>query len=99
MDCIAHGVAKSWARLSDFHFHFSADTSVKMLAIFHTDLFEVLGFSPLPRDMRTVRAHPAGLRQLGVRPCLSYAKALSLDAHGEPGLHVPSTSRMSASSV
>ena len=22
MDCIFHGVAKSWARLSDFHFHF-----------------------------------------------------------------------------
>ena len=21
MDCIAHGVAKSWTRLSDFHFH------------------------------------------------------------------------------
>ena len=23
MDCIVHGVAKSWTRLSDFHFHFS----------------------------------------------------------------------------
>ena len=22
MDCIVHGVAKSWTRLSDFHFHF-----------------------------------------------------------------------------
>ena len=22
MDCIVHGVAKSWARLSDYHFHF-----------------------------------------------------------------------------
>ena len=22
MDCIVHGVAMSWARLSDFHFHF-----------------------------------------------------------------------------
>ena len=22
MDCIAHGVAKSWTQLSDFHFHF-----------------------------------------------------------------------------
>ena len=21
MDCIVHGVAKSWTRLSDFHFH------------------------------------------------------------------------------
>ena len=24
MDCIGHGVAKSWTRLSDFHFHFHA---------------------------------------------------------------------------
>ena len=24
MDCIVHGVAKSWTRLSDFHFHFHA---------------------------------------------------------------------------
>ena len=23
MDCVIHGVAKSWTRLSDFHFHFS----------------------------------------------------------------------------
>ena len=22
MDCVIHGVAKSWAQLSDFHFHF-----------------------------------------------------------------------------
>ena len=22
MDCVVHGVAKSWTRLSDFHFHF-----------------------------------------------------------------------------
>ena len=22
MDCIVHGAAKSWTRLSDFHFHF-----------------------------------------------------------------------------
>ena len=22
LDCIVHGVAKSWTRLSDFHFHF-----------------------------------------------------------------------------
>ena len=22
MDCIVHGVEKSWARLRDFHFHF-----------------------------------------------------------------------------
>ena len=23
MDCLVHGVAKSWTRLSDFHFHFT----------------------------------------------------------------------------
>ena len=23
IDCIVHGVAKSWTQLSDFHFHFS----------------------------------------------------------------------------
>ena len=23
MDCIVHGVTKSWTRLSDFHFHFN----------------------------------------------------------------------------
>ena len=23
MDCVVHGVSKSWTRLSDFHFHFS----------------------------------------------------------------------------
>ena len=24
MDCVVHGVAKSWTRLSDFHFHFGS---------------------------------------------------------------------------
>ena len=69
MDCIAHGVTKSRTRLNDFHLHFSADTSVKMLAISHTDLFEVSGLGPLPCDMWTVPAHPAGPRQLEVQPC------------------------------
>ena len=27
MDCIVHGVAKSWTRLSDFHFHYPQQTS------------------------------------------------------------------------
>ena len=27
MDCIVHGVAKSWTRLSDFHFHFGLGVS------------------------------------------------------------------------
>ena len=67
MDCIALGVTKSRTRLSDFHFHLSADTSVKMLAISHTDLFEGLG--PLARDSWAVPAHPAGLCQLGMQPC------------------------------
>ena len=25
MDCIVHGVSKSWTRLSSFHFHFTSD--------------------------------------------------------------------------
>ena len=27
MDCIVHGVEKSWTRLSNFHFHFQEETS------------------------------------------------------------------------
>ena len=27
MDCVVHGVAKSWTQLSDFHFHFSGSES------------------------------------------------------------------------
>ena len=78
MDCIAHGVTKSRTWLSDFHLHFSADTSVKMLAISHTDLVEVSGLGPLPCDMWTVPAHPAGLHQLEVQPCchLSHTQRL-----------------------
>ena len=34
MDCIVHGVASSWTRLSDFHFHF--------LHTRHLQLFPVL---------------------------------------------------------
>ena len=29
MDCIVHGVTKSWTRLSDFHFHFSPKYTVR----------------------------------------------------------------------
>ena len=25
MDCIVHGISKSWTRLSDFHFHFDLE--------------------------------------------------------------------------
>ena len=28
MDCVVHGVTKSWARLSDFHFHFTLGDEV-----------------------------------------------------------------------
>ena len=28
MDCIVHGVTKSWTRLSDFHFHSMGDADV-----------------------------------------------------------------------
>ena len=29
MDCIVHGVSKSWKRLSDFHFHFTFNLELK----------------------------------------------------------------------
>ena len=28
MDCIVHGVAKSWTRLSNFHIHIYRDTAI-----------------------------------------------------------------------
>ena len=31
MDCTAHGVAKSWTRLSDLHFHFTFNWSACVL--------------------------------------------------------------------
>ena len=30
MDCIVHGIAKSWTRLSDFHFHFQIDEIIHL---------------------------------------------------------------------
>ena len=31
IDCIVHGVAKSWTQLSDFHFHFSDMINIESL--------------------------------------------------------------------
>ena len=31
MDCIVHGITKSWTRLSDFHFHFSLSLSLDIM--------------------------------------------------------------------
>ena len=31
MDCIVHGVTKSWTQLSDFHFHFKRKTEINTL--------------------------------------------------------------------
>ena len=33
MDCMVHGVAKRWTRLSDFHFHFSPEYSLEGLTL------------------------------------------------------------------
>ena len=33
MDCIVHGVAKRWTRLSDFHFHFNPEYSLEGLTL------------------------------------------------------------------
>ena len=31
LDCIVHGAANSWTRLSDFHFHFFHNNEIAML--------------------------------------------------------------------
>jgi len=38
IDCIVYGVAKSWTRLSDFHFHFSGYDKYRILSryLFYT---------------------------------------------------------------
>ena len=33
MDCIVHGVTKSWTQLSDFHFHFFLEKGMATLSI------------------------------------------------------------------
>ena len=38
MDCIVHGVTKSWAQLSDFHFHFLLKYTNMALTQFQLDL-------------------------------------------------------------
>ena len=30
MDCIVHGITKSWTQLSDFHFHFQIDEIIHL---------------------------------------------------------------------
>ena len=38
MDCIVHWVAKSWTRLSDFHFHFLTLRALCLWALFSSSL-------------------------------------------------------------
>ena len=45
MDCIVHGVAKSWTQLSDFHF-----TSLHSMSLLVTDLFRILVSSLVSSD-------------------------------------------------
>ena len=33
IDCIVHGIAKSWTQLSDFHFHFFLEKGMATLSI------------------------------------------------------------------
>ena len=33
MDCIVHGVAKSWTLLSYFHFHLATKTTINVIGI------------------------------------------------------------------
>ena len=39
MDCIVHGVAKSWTQLSDFHFHFPPSRGKTIFSDFQIILF------------------------------------------------------------
>ena len=39
MDCIVHGVAKSWTQLSDFHFHFPPSLGKTIFSDFQIILF------------------------------------------------------------
>ena len=43
MDCIVHGVTKSWTQLSDFHFHFELSLALPVFGIaMKTDLFQAI---------------------------------------------------------
>ena len=41
MDCIVHGVAKSWTRLSDFHFSLHIKITVKCLSHINHFFFKI----------------------------------------------------------
>ena len=43
MDCIVHGVTKSWTQLSNFHFHFEHSLALPVFGIaMKTDLFQTI---------------------------------------------------------
>ena len=57
MDCMVHGVAKSWTRLSDFHFHFETPLVAQMIKCLPTmreTWAQSLGLEdPLEKEMGT----------------------------------------------
>ena len=67
MDCIVHGVAKSWTQLSDFHFALSAFKSASLVArmvknlpaIWETWVWSLGQEDPLEKGMATHSSIPA----------------------------------------
>ena len=63
MDCIVHGVTKSWTQLNDFHFHFHQWASliaqlVKNLPAMQETWVRFLGWKdPLEKGMATIIIH------------------------------------------
>ena len=70
MDCIVHGVTKSWTRLSDFPFHFHHWASlivqlVKNLPAMQETWVQSLGWEdPLEKEMDTTVYSPWDRREL-----------------------------------
>ena len=64
MDCIAHGVAKSWTRLSDFHFHlagFPSGLVGKESACSAGDLVSIPGLGRSPGERQGYPLQYSGL--------------------------------------
>ena len=55
MDCIVHGVVKSWTRPSDFHFHFFPTLSQKPLTRSRQPLSKVCSVSRSPNVSKEAR--------------------------------------------
>ena len=54
VDCIVHGVTKSWTRLSDFHFHFSLDPREMAMAPHSSTLAWKIPWSEEPGGLQSM---------------------------------------------